>query len=802
MSPFAVLYGQGEGDAVSLPHDAIISLPRSADVAGSGFTGYFPGGAFEYSKTFEVPEEWREKRVSLQFQGVYRDAMVFVNGAFAGQRPNGYTPFRTALDPFLRYGETNTIRVDARTHEDSRWYSGAGIHRDVVLEVTELVHIEQSGLRITTPDIDEQRAVIAVVTPVKNDSITTATVRVRTELRAPDGSVVASDSAPVTLRPTASSVVRQRLYVTKPALWGVDTPNLYVARTILEDADHIQLEEKDTPFGIRSVQLDPWSGLRINGETVKLRGACVHHDNGLLGAAAIGRAEERRVELLKKAGFNAIRSAHNPISPAMLDACDRLGMLVMDETTDVWTEAKTPFDYSLAFPEWWERDIESLIEKDFNHPSVIFYSIGNEIFETGNPLGSEWGRALAEKVRTLDDTRLVTNGINPFVSVLTDLASQMASADSESPTEGGVNAAINLDGMMEHVSTSDLATERTEASFAALDVAGVNYAEGRYELDRVGFPNRIMVGTETFGPSIATNWRLVLNNPHVLGDFTWTGWDYLGEVGIGRTQYADDPAWQPPYPWMTAWVGDIDITGHRRPLSYYREIVFGLRTEPYIAVLRPENHGREIIPGKWGWSDSISSWSWDVRTGAPIVVEVYSDADDVELVLNGHPVGRTTPGASVPFLASFDITYEPGTLEAVTYRDGVEVGRTALRSADKSADLAVTPDRTELLAGDRDLSFIEIELRDQAGNLASARDVPVKVSVEGAGTLLAFGSGRPDTAEPLNTDVHTTFDGRALAIVRPTGVGVIEVTVSAEGFDAVTTSLHVSDAADRSARPE
>ncbi|RXZ71204.1 glycoside hydrolase family 2 TIM barrel-domain containing protein [Agromyces albus] len=799
MSPFAALQGGGdEGTSVTLPHDALVTLPRSAEAAGTGHTGFFPDGAFEYVKTLDVPEAWRGKRVSVEFQGVYRDAMVYVNGTFAGQRPNGYTPFRVALDPFLRYGEPNTIRVDARAHEDSRWYSGAGIYRDVVLEVTDFVHIEYPGVRIATPDIDEERAVVVVVTPVTNESTATTTVRVRTELRGPGGTVVATDAAPVTLRAGGSAVVRQRLYLPAPTLWSVDTPHLYTAGSVLDAADRV-LDGATTTFGIRSLRVDPTHGLRINGETVKLRGACIHHDNGPLGAAAIGRAEERRVELLKKAGFNAIRSAHNPISPAMLDACDRLGMLVMDETADVWTEAKTPFDYSLAFPEWWERDIEALVAKDFNHPSVIFYSIGNEIFETGDALGSEWGRTLAEKVRSLDDTRLVTNGINPFVSLLSDVANMARehATSADAGADGGVNAMMNLAGFMDQLTASAMATERTEASFSMLDVAGLNYGDARYELDREQFPNRVIVGSETFPPRIANNWRLVLDNPHVLGDFTWTGWDYLGEVGIGRTQYANAaPEFQAPYPWISARVGDLDITGQRRPISYYREIVFGLRTEPYVAVLRPENYGRPVLPGQWAWSDAIASWSWDVETGTPITVEVYSDGDEVELLLNGRTVRRATPGVSRPFVTEFDIPYEVGELEAIAYRDGAELGRVSLQSAHGPVQLSVVADRTEIRADDSDLSFIAIELRDANGNLASDRDVLVRVAIDGVAVLQALGSARPDTEESFHTGEHTTYDGRALAVVRPTGIGPITISVSADGFESVTTVLEAAPAAD------
>ncbi|GGK75633.1 glycoside hydrolase family 2 TIM barrel-domain containing protein [Streptomyces flaveus] len=788
VSPFAQLQaGAGNATSVTLPHDAVAALPRNADAPSGGRTGYFPGGTFEYLKDFEVPDRWRGKRVTLEFQGVYRDAMVYVNGTFAAQRPSGYSPFDVPLDPFLRYGESNTIRVDARTHDDSRWYSGAGIYRDVTLRVTDLAHLGE--VRIATPDIDADRAVVEVATRVVNESVETRTLRVRTEIRCPDGEVITRDSAPITLRAGGSGVVRQRLYVPNPALWSVDSPALHTARTVLENSYEL-LDEETTPFGIRRLQLDPITGLRINGESVKLRGACIHHDNGPLGAATIARAEERRVELLKQAGFNALRSSHNPLSPAMLDACDRLGMLVMDETFDMWAEGKSSFDYSLSFPEWWERDVESLVRKDFNHPSVIFYSIGNEIFETGDALGSEWGRALAEKIRTLDPTRFVTNGINPFVSVLSEVKEMRArSAEVQPDGEGGVNAMMNAGDFMARVSASPMVSEKTEASFSVLDVAGLNYGDGRYESDREQFPHRIIVGTETFPPRIAHNWRLVLDNAHVLGDFTWTGWDYLGEAGVGRLQYADvSPVFEAPYPWISARVGDLDITGLRRPISYYREIVFGLRTQPYLAVQRPEVYGREGF-GMWAWSDSIASWSWDVPIGTPIAVEVYTVADEVELLLNGRSLGRATPGESKPFLAEFDLTYEPGELVAVGYRNGVEQGRTSLRSATGPTRLVAVADRTELHADDSDLSFITIELRDEQGNPAGAHDQLVHVTVEGAAVLQALGSARPDSEERFDAAQCTTFDGRALAIVRPRGAGEITVTVTAEGLEPVVLEL-------------
>lgn len=796
VSLFAELSGPvAPPQPVTLPHDALIGLPRSADSAQGSHTGYFPDGTFEYSKTFEVPEDYRGKRIALEFQGVYRDAMVFVNGDFAGQRPFGYSTFNIRLDPFLKYGQANTIRVDARVHQDSRWYSGAGIYRDTFLSVTELVHLAANGVRIATPDITAGRAVVDVATTVENEGLATATVTVGTELYDGDGNLVAVGSVPVTLKAGSTAVVRQRLYVTEPKLWGVDTPHLYSARTELRDVLEV-LQEDTTTFGIRSLQLDPFNGLQINGETVKLRGACIHHDNGVLGAATIARAEERRVQLLKEAGFNSIRSAHNPVSQAMLDACDKHGMLVMDETFDVWTEGKSSFDYSLSFPEWWERDVEAMVAKDFNHPSVVLYSIGNEIPETGSGLGSGWGRAIAEKIRSLDSTRYTTNGINGFVSVIADAAAMMKQAGSADDSKG-VNAIMSEAGdVMGRISASQLVSDRTAESHAAVDVAGINYGDGRYVQDKELFPNRIIVGTETFPDRIDVLWKLVEENPHVIGDYTWTGWDYLGEAGIGRVQYNDEsdgaPSLAAPHPWLLAWCGDIDITGYRRPASYYRETVFGLRHEPYIAVQRPQNYAREHGMGPWTWTDSISSWSWAVPAGSPVKVEVYSDADEVELLLNGSPVGRVPAGADHRFRADFELSYEPGELVAVGYINGAEQGRATLRTATGDVRLAADADRTELVADHSDLSYVAIEFRDAHGNLATNVEHTITVTVEGAGVLQGLGSARPDTIETYTAENHTSFDGRLLAVVRPTTAGEITVKISADGFEPVTISLTAS----------
>lgn len=790
-SIFEALQGApADAKLVRLPHDALIHQDRSGDAGHTSHSGYFPSASVEYIKTFEVPVEYGDKRVTLEFQGVYRDAMVFVNDVFAAQRPFGYSTFSVPLDAYLRYGAANTIRVECRVHEDSRWYTGVGIHRDTLLHVTELVHLTRNGVQITTPDTDAHRAVVEVATVVQNEGTGTAHRSVTTVLRDRDGRSIASDTAPLTLRAGATSVVRQRLYVATPQLWDVDSPSLYTATSTLAEAD-APTEERTTTFGIRTLQLDPLEGLRINGRTVKLRGACIHHDNGILGAAAIGRAEERRVQLLKDAGFNAIRSSHNPLSQAMLDACDRHGMLVMDETFDMWATGKSAFDYSLSFPEWWERDVEALVAKDFNHPSVVFYSIGNEIPETGNPLGADWGRKIAEKIRSLDETRFLTNSVNGLVSVLPDLV-ELAAAQGDGDGPAGVNAVGDFMGA---INASELVTQRTAESFSMVDVAGLNYGDTRYVTDHDAFPNRIIVGTETFPTHIAVNWRLVEENPHVIGDFTWTGWDYLGETGIGRMQYLADgaaPVFAAPYPWLTASCGDIDITGLRRPASYYRETVFGLRHEPYIAVQRPQHHGARQHASQWTWSDTISSWSWNIATGDPITVEVYSDADEVELLLNGDSVGRAPAGRDNDYRASFELAYAPGELTAIALTGEFEESRSSLHSASDDVRLHVDSDREQLIANDSELSFVTIELRDAAGNLVNEGDRLITIDVSGAGILQGLGSARPDPTEKFNANAHTSYDGRLLAIIRPTGLGPITIDVSADGLDGARIMLEVT----------
>ncbi|MFS0713933.1 glycoside hydrolase family 2 TIM barrel-domain containing protein [Microbacterium sp. 2P01SA-2] len=781
----------GDGRApvgVTLPHDALRDLPRTPDEPQGVHTGYTPGGVFEYARSLDVPVDWRSRTVLLEFEGVYRDAVVFVNGAFAAHEASGYAGFSVVLDPFLRFGAVNRITVEARAHRDSRWYSGAGIYRPVHLVVADPVHIPLDGVRVETPDIDDERAVVAVATEVANTTRHTALTRVSWRITAPDGAVVARGESPVTALPGERAVARTRLVVDAPRRWDVESPELYRLHSTLTSADGALLDEDDTDFGIRSLQLDPRHGLRLNGRSIDLRGACVHHDNGMLGAATEPAAEDRRVRLLKQAGFTALRSAHNPMSRAMLAACDRQGMLVMDELTDAWTRSKAPFDATITFAERWSDDIAALVAKDRNHPSVVMYSIGNEILELGTPLGATWSRRLAERVRELDPTRFVTNGINGIIANL----DRMAEARDQLPDANTMMA--DMGEQMGLMNASPLVSASIEESAAVLDVVGFNYADSRYRQDALEHPNRVIVGSETFPERIDVMWGLVRELPHVIGDFTWTGWDYLGEAGIGRVDYTDEPGYMPtgtagPYPYRLAGCGDIDITGFRRPISYYREIVYGLRRDPYIAVHRPEHHGRPTATTPWSWTDTVASWSWGAASGAPVTVDVYADADEVELLVDDESVGVAPVGREKAFLARFETRYRPGRLVAVARRGGAEIGRHELPTAGPVALVA----RAEDAVVDRDaLAFVALTLEDDGGVVVCDRDVPVTVEVTGSGVLAGIGSGRTDSEESYAGPVFTTFDGRLLAVVKPTGIGTVSVSASAPGFPPTSATFQVS----------
>ncbi|NIJ02163.1 hypothetical protein FHR86_002495 [Paenarthrobacter ilicis] len=790
---------------VTVPHDAMLFEQRDPNTRNVGNTGYYPGGVYRYSKSFDAPEEWRDKTVTLEFEGVYHRSEVFVNGILAGGRPSGYALFHVALDEFLNYGTANTIEVIAHNADEpnGRWYTGSGIYRPVHLLVGEQTHIAPTGLRISTAALVGTTATVLATTTVFNREATARTLEVVTDLFDPQDALVATSRSSLAVPANGSATARQYMELSNAALWSPSTPQLHRATSrLVSDATTIDSAGED--FGIRMVTADARRGLRINGTPVKLRGAAIHHDNGVIGAHTLDAADERRIRILKESGFNAIRSAHNAASRSLLRACDRHGVLVMDELTDAWFRPKVLNDYSQNFVDWWERDLEALVANAFNHPSVIMYSIGNEIAETATPRGTEMNQRIADRARELDSTRLITNGINGFLNLISPqdeekLAQKAAAAreSGENPNKnliGVLNLIIGiLDRMLDRIVRLPAVDKRTRDAFGALDVAGYNYMTGRYELDAKLHPNRVIVGSETRAAHTVKIWKQIENLTHVIGDFAWTGWDYIGEAGLATKQYGTTKrSIYHPYPALLAGEPVIDITGFRQTQSYLNEIAWHLATGPHIAI-EPVNHsGEKVVKTGWRATNSIPSWSWEGCEGREATVEVYADAALIELQLNGRTIESAKSGRDGDYLTKFTLPYQPGELTAIAYDDDdTEIKRHTLRSARESLRLQVQPETTTLVADGHDLAYVPIELTDNDGIVRPLADRTLEVTVEGPGTLLGFGTGEAITTEGFASSTHRTFNGRALAVIRAGHEpGDITVTVTAAGVEPMQVRIH------------
>lgn len=631
---FALVWNIPEqAQKVTLPHDAMISETPYAESKNGNNTGFRDGKNYVYVKTFTAEEEDLYRENILKFEGSYMNTFVYVNGQLAGKHHNGYTTFYVNMKDFLHLGE-NEIRVQVRNGamSNSRWYSGGGLYRDVYLLSSDLLHVSATGSKIKTVELENDFARIEVSVPIENMKCKGIQFDLKLMVCDKDGKILLVDQRPYYLKAGENNEFKTILSLDKIQAWFAESPTMY--RMIVELYQEGDLCDTDTQeFGIRTISVDSKRGLRINGQQTELRGACIHHDSGLIGAATYQVAHYRQVRILKEAGFNAIRMAHNPAAPALLRVCDELGMYVMDETFDSWTRFKGDFDYSLFFEESWKNDVSTMVETDFNHPSVILYSIGNEIPEIGTKHGSRIAKMIHDHIKDIDQTRPTLasiNGVFAAGEVIPQIAEdiQKQSQIDQSDLTGNVNDFMTLmDTSMDKIVVHPLISQRLDLATASTDIAGYNYMSARYELDAKEHPNRVIVGSETYPPEIARNWSLVKKLDSVIGDFTWTGWDYIGEAGVGIPAYNwGEGGFGARFPCQLAYCGDIDITGVRRPLSYYREIVFGLREKPYIAVQKPEHYGKKLIKTPWVLSDSIRSWTWPGFEGHPIVVEVYAPA--------------------------------------------------------------------------------------------------------------------------------------------------------------------------------
>lgn len=765
---------------VTLPHDAAIERPRSQQHTTGGAGGYAWSGVLTYRKKFQVPEDWKGRAASLEFEGVYMNAKVFINGNVEAFHPYGYTSFLVDILPYLNYGAENEVSVVVinSAQPNSRWYSGTGIYRHVWLRTGDGVHIQPWGVFVTTPRVDPADSSVAVATEIANTSAATRTVVLRASVIDAAGKTVAQVETPLELRPNSTVTARQALEVTGVHLWSVEDPYLYTLTSEVLAGTQL-LDKEKTTFGIRSIEIDAQAGFRLNGVPMKLKGGCIHHDNGLLGAASYDRAEERKIELMKAAGFNAVRCAHNPPAPAMLDACDRLGMLVIDETFDCWRTGKNPHDYHLYFEDWWQRDTESMVKRDRNHPSIFLWSIGNEVSErTGVSDGYAWCQAQAGFIRSLDNTRGITSALPAlFENMLTEAE--------------GVDLS-DMDAIWELMNRGPISVEKdrwgqlTAPFLAHLDVGGYNYLNTRYEFDTRQFPDRVICGTETFPFRAYATWNDTLRLPNVIGDFVWTALDYLGESGIGKVAI-DAPVgffvMQDPWPYHLATCGDIDICGFKRSQSYFRDLLWGLRTVPFIGVLHPQHYDHKITFNPWGWDPVSDNWTFPGWEGKPTQVHVYCADEEVELFVNGLSQGRNPAGAACQNKVVFEVTYTPGAIEAVGYRGSKETGRTALQTASQPVALRLTADRPVIRAAYGDLAYITVEVVDKNRILVKPSEAEISFEVSGAGDLLALGSPNPLSEELYTARQRKAFDGRLMAVVRSKGeVGEIRLKAISEGL--------------------
>ena len=728
--------------------------PFSEDSPGKGSTGHVLGGTGWYRKTFTLDQSSEGKKVQILFDGVYMNSEVWINGQSLGIHPYGYTPFYYDLTPHLKpAGEPNILAVKVNNNgKNSRWYSGSGIYRHVDLVVTDQVHIPIWGISVSTPEVNKEKATVKFNIDIANETNESGKLVVTTQIILPGKPE--NIKAITTIDPFEKGGAEQIFEINNPSLWSPESPYLYQAITDVSFNGKI-VDQQTTTFGIRSIEFSAEKGFLLNGEKVLLKGGCMHHDNGPLGSATIDRAEERRVELMKKFGFNAIRTSHNPPSRQFLDACDRLGVLVIDESFDQWQRPKNPEDYNLYFDQWHQRDLEAMVLRDRNHPSVISWSIGNEINERVDSSGIEIMKNLSAIVKKIDSTRPVTEAICFFW---------------DHPT---------------------YKWESTNTAFSLLDVGGYNYQWREYENDHKIAPSRLMMGTESFPKEAFENWQMVEKHPYVIGDFVWTSMDYLGESGIGHSSVKKDSKDQfsMDWPWYNAYCGDIDICGFKKPQSYYRDVVWKV-SNLEMAVHSPIPSGMKELVSMWGWSDEQQSWNWTGNEGQKLQVNVYSNFPEVRLELNGKVIGTKPVSAETKLTASFEVPYEAGELKAIALKDGKEVETKVLKTTGNPAKIRLTADRSEIKASRNDLSYVTVEVVDETGALIPNANLPIQFKVEGAGELAAVENGNPADMKSFRAPQVTSFNGRCLVILRPNGTSG-EIKLKAESAGLTGTEIIV-----------
>lgn len=766
----------GDFEPVVVPHDAMLGARRGPDAPAGSATGYFHGGSYRYRKEFMLGEDQAAGSVLLEFEGVYRDAELVVNGKPVQVPPYGFVPFFADCTGLVCEG-LNLVEVACGNEEqpDCRWYSGAGIHRPVWLWTGPQHHILPEGVRITTLSIEP------------------ATIRVDVACSGgmPEIQVLDANDALVTTAQGAHATI----VIPDARLWSIGEPNLYRCVVALHDGAKT-VDEASCTFGIRQLAWSP-RGLFVNGRETLLRGGCIHCDNGILGAASWADAEFRRIRLLKQAGFNAVRIAHNPAPTSLLDACDQIGMFVIDEAWDGWYTCKSAHDYARHFLDWCDHDLRRLVAHDYNHPCVIMYSIGNEVADPIKRQGVDLERSLVGLLHSLDSSRPVTCGLNLAMMVMEKAGSAwygnadgVAEAAGESGAPHGSMlfnlAAQALGTGMTLLAKTPGADTLVSPALDALDIAGYNYAATRYAADARKHPQRIIVGSETFAYELVDTWNMVERIPNVIGDFMWSAWDYLGEAGAGAWAYtAEEAGFSKPWPWLLAGSGALDIFGRPNAHAALAAAVWHATDAPTIMV-RPVNRMTgKTYKATWRGSDAIGSWSWRGCEGITTQVEVYdARAFAIRLELNGEAIGTKRVRS---FVAKFMVEYHPGTLVAIALdAQGQKLGQSSLESAREPLRLSVKPETAQAPAGG--IAFVPVEIQGANGEVEANADEKLRVSVEG-GTLLAFGSAQPAPTESFLDGAYTTYRGRAMAIVWRDEPGCAIITVTGQTLESATADI-------------
>ena len=724
----------GTTQTVDLPHDwDIFEGPNSGQGTTGTGGGWFEAGKGEYRKEFRVESlELRDKLVKLHFEGVYQKAEVYVNGQRAGQHHYGYTPFTVDVTPYINKDKKQAnevvVKVDNSQQPNCRWYSGSGIYRHVWLETMPTLHIAENGVFVTTPEVSADKARVQVDVTVQNESQADRNATV----------VVGGAQLMVAVKAGESKTVTTTLFVNNPRLWSPESPTLYEAKVELKEAGNV-IDNATARYGIRSFSFDAENGFVLNGQKVLINGACVHHDDGVLGARAFDDAEIRKVRQMKEAGFNLIRTSHNPTTRAFLDACDSIGMLVIDEAFDGWRTQKNPYDYSTVIDSCFRQDIHAMVLRDRNHPSVISWSIGNEVIERKDIRVVYTARQMKKAIHELDTTRPVTEALCAW----------------------------------------DRDWEIYDPHAEVLDVAGYNYMIFKHASDHERDPKRVIWQTESYPRDAFRNWAVVNDFPYVVGDIVWTGLDYLGESGIGRNYYKGEregESWieggQPE--WHGAPCGDVDITGWRKPISHYREMLWNLTPNPspkgegsiYLCAKEPNGYHGEIKTTMWSVWPTWESWTWPSWEGKPVEVEVYTHQPEVKLYLNDQLIGTKQVSRDTEFKAVFSVPYKAGTLRAEAGGESV-----TMKTAGEPARLRLTPDRTVMTADGQSLTFVTVEVLDKQGTLVPEAAIDCEAIVKGQGKLLAFASADLKDTEPYTSSRVKTWKGRALLVVRSTQKG-------------------------------